>query len=913
MARQNIFLLVAALLLEISPLSTAQTLISPQKAHKIAEAIQLNKPICGNRKVRTASSGFAEVEILLSDEFNLADISALPTAPGSDLKVLDDPKRVVAQLPASTVKDLLDAGADITVMKNFILVGGAKGETGQHDGDITVLQACSGPHSYGENNRDISIPDYPGNIEDAISVGSGIRISDAPPGATTTCIDVEFVFCHEWPQDLVIDLSDEDGSAGFTPFWLREFAAPGCYQVTVTGVKTFNGEPVNQLWILWATDFDKGAMGFIDYWWIKVYYEPPPLVCPDTYSSGENNTDVTIPDDDPDSPAVSEIDITDAPPGSTVNCIDVHYEIKHTFVGDLEVVLTDSDRSPTYQLWNKQGGSANNINETETAITEFNGEPVNQTWILQATDTASGDIGYIDSWWIKVYYERGPFNDDCANALAVWEGIRYHGGTVGATGTYESSCSFNDTADVWYSYTPTNTGLVMISLAGSKFDTTLAVFDQCAGNELACNDDLCDDPNSEITMLMTGGNTYLIRIAGFNGATGNYTLTVTGSPAILPSEPNSPSPVDGAADVPADTILSWSCTIAEANQAQNNGLLMALSKDAATQKYTFGKDDRLEEHQVVDPNILMAGDATVVLMPRSFLTDNNDGTFTMLGMTFAEWYLQITGRPLCPDEPFRNQPAPGECTGFLVAPDIIATTGHCACPQECSDWAIVFGFVMLDTYTPVLTIHESEIYHCKEVIARQQGNPDWALIRLDRKVIGHTPLPLRHTGIVPDNEPLIVIGHPMGVPRKYAAGASVRDNTASAYFQANLDSTIGGSGSPVLNANTLVVEGVLYKGPPGFVPDGPCDRSFVCPDTGCTDWPHFVVSTRATEFSPLIPLFDVYLGTDLSQLNLICSDVAIPWCASGPLQTGKIYYWKVVAKNCYSQTEGPIWLFTAAK
>lgn len=90
----------------------------------------------------------------------------------------------------------------------------------------------------------------------------------------------------------------------------------------------------------------------------------------------------------------------------------------------------------------------------------------------------------------------------------------------------------------------------------STFDTTLAVFDQCAGNELACNDDLCDDPNSEIIMLMTGGNTYLVRVAGFDGATGNYTLTVTTNLALLPSEPNSPSPVDGAADVPADTILS---------------------------------------------------------------------------------------------------------------------------------------------------------------------------------------------------------------------------------------------------------------------------------------------------------------------------------------------------------------------
>lgn len=52
---------------------------------------------------------------------------------------------------------------------------------------------------------------------------------------------------------------------------------------------------------------------------------------------------------------------------------------------------------------------------------------------------------------------------------------------------------------------------------------------------------------------------------------------------------------------------------------------MTLSKDAATQKYIFGKDDRLEEYEVTDPNILMAGDATAILMPRSFLTYNTMG------------------------------------------------------------------------------------------------------------------------------------------------------------------------------------------------------------------------------------------------------------------------------------------------
>jgi len=88
----------------------------------------------------------------------------------------------------------------------------------------------------------------------------------------------------------------------------------------------------------------------------------------------------------------------------------------------------------------------------------------------------------------------------------------------------------------------------------------------------------------------------------------------------------------------------------------------------------------------------------------------------------------------------------------------------------------------------------------------------------------------------------------------------------------------------------------------------------VCPDTGCSeDELHLEYIIRVTEFSPLIPAFDVYLGTDPNQLNLVCPDDLVPWCDPRPLQAGKTYYWKVVAENCYGQTEGPVSSFTTAE
>ena len=504
-----------------------------------------------------------------------------------------------------------------------------------------------------------------------------------------------------------------------------------------------------------------------------------------------------------------------------------------------------------------------------------------------------------------------PPNDECANAIPVLEGVPYEGSTHLATGIDESVCGDNDITDVWHSYTPTSTGLVTISLCGSEFDTTLAVFDGCGGTELACTDDSCD-LQSEVCVSLNAGQSYIIRVAGFQGTTGSYVLTVTSNPPVPPSQPCGPSPADGATNVPIDATLLWNSCTAGTDKIKSSRTSTSSPKDTATTKGIYGRDDRIEEYQVTDTDILTAGDSTAILVPRDLLTDNNDGTFSLDPTTLADWYYAETGFPLCPDEPFRDQPTPGQCSAFLVAPNIIATAGHCTRPQECSDMAVVFGFVMLDAETPVLTIDESEIYYCSEVIGRQQGEPDWGLIYLDREVTGHKPLPIRHTGVIPDGEPLLVIGHPMGIPRKYAGGATVRGNVASGYFLANLDVYGGSSGSAVLNADTLMVEGILYAGPPDFITlvGESCDRSSMYPDSGSQGYPRLEFISRVTEFAPVIPLFDVYLGTDPGQLDLICSD-SVPWsCDPGSLKTGTTYYWQVVSKNCYDQAEGPIWSFT---
>jgi hypothetical protein len=123
----------------------------------------------------------------------------------------------------------------------------------------------------------------------------------------------------------------------------------------------------------------------------------------------------------------------------------------------------------------------------------------------------------------KMFFVYGGVDDD---AIVVNIGEEYFGSTVGATCTDESRCGYDDKYAVWHSYTPQSNQTVTISLCGSTFDTTLAVFDACEGIELACNNDYCG-LQSALTADLTAGRTYLIRVAGYDSQMGDYTLTLT--------------------------------------------------------------------------------------------------------------------------------------------------------------------------------------------------------------------------------------------------------------------------------------------------------------------------------------------------------------------------------------------------
>jgi hypothetical protein len=88
---------------------------------------------------------------------------------------------------------------------------------------------------------------------------------------------------------------------------------------------------------------------------------------------------------------------------------------------------------------------------------------------------------------------------------------------------------------------------------------------------------------------------------------------------------------------------------------------------------------------------------------------------------------------------------------------------------------------------------------------------DYAIVRLDRKS-ERTPLKMRILGTISKNEQVFLIGHPLGLPLIYAPAAKIIDNSNSIFFKAQVDAFRGNSGSPIFNAKTQLVEGILVRG-----------------------------------------------------------------------------------------------------
>jgi hypothetical protein len=151
-----------------------------------------------------------------------------------------------------------------------------------------------------------------------------------------------------------------------------------------------------------------------------------------------------------------------------------------------------------------------------------------------------------------------PANNACTNAVSIGNGT-VAGTTIGATNDGSAGCGASSTSpDVWYRYTASATTTITVTTCnpGSNYDTVLSVHPSTcpgtSGNQLACNDDFScafNSLRSTLTFSAVNGQQYVIRVAGFGGATGSFELSVGpgggGQPPVNDTCANATAAVNG--------------------------------------------------------------------------------------------------------------------------------------------------------------------------------------------------------------------------------------------------------------------------------------------------------------------------------------------------------------------------------
>lgn len=247
----------------------------------------------------------------------------------------------------------------------------------------------------------------------------------------------------------------------------------------------------------------------------------------------------------------------------------------------------------------------------------------------------------------------------------------------------------------------------------------------------------------------------------------------------------------------------------------------------ASSKIIYGIDNRVEVEDYGNAQVREQAKSVAGMVARWKLSPSrtNPDELEFPLVTFEREF------GLCEGERFSSQVILPVCSGFLVAPDVLVTAGHCIeSEDDCQNFKWVFG------YTQGMTsVNKDSVYGCKEIIKQKLEETkftirDYAVIRLDRKVTERSPLKFRKFGRPMIGTDLYVIGHPSGLPMKISDGATVkgwnRDEWQMPietllkrrfYLQSNLDTYQGNSGSPVFNQKTGKVEGILIEGADDFV------------------------------------------------------------------------------------------------
>ena len=252
----------------------------------------------------------------------------------------------------------------------------------------------------------------------------------------------------------------------------------------------------------------------------------------------------------------------------------------------------------------------------------------------------------------------------------------------------------------------------------------------------------------------------------------------------------------------------------------------------STPRGVFGNDDRMEVKDAEGYEDFVR--ATAVMISKKSIRENRIYGYDLM----ERLKLQFGTSKFHENVKFLDQPTIANCTGFLIAPDILVTAGHCVTTlEEAQEYIWLFDYtseVHYDGYNRYIEVDPENVYEVTEVVGAKfetEGDIDYAVLRLDRKS-DRRPYRFRTSGTVANGTAINTLGSPTGLPLKFSTNATVTDAEPTYWFKSNIDSFPGNSGGPVFDQNGFI-EGILVRGAVEYTNDGYSGDYKYDPDCDC--------------------------------------------------------------------------------
>jgi V8-like Glu-specific endopeptidase len=260
------------------------------------------------------------------------------------------------------------------------------------------------------------------------------------------------------------------------------------------------------------------------------------------------------------------------------------------------------------------------------------------------------------------------------------------------------------------------------------------------------------------------------------------------------------------------TLLLIAILVSFAGNTQNQDIQYPFAEPGTdVTRGVFGKDGRVEVKDAEGYEDFVR--ATAVMISKQNIYNDEFYSWSLREKLTREFGTTNFSN----DVKYLDQPAIGSCSGFLIAPNILVTAGHCINSMEdANQFVWVFDYTSESEFVKnrKLQFEKDNIYEVESIITSEYventGDDDYAILRLKRKS-DRAPYRFRTSGQVLDGGAINTIGCPTGLPLKFSTDATVVDNSPKKWFKSNIDSFPGNSGGPVFDQNGFI-EGILVRG-----------------------------------------------------------------------------------------------------